>query len=117
MRLARSQMGQRTAGAMHEDGAVSGASQKNPRGRISIALTGRFRAAMTPLIDFSDSDYKVSAFRASSVETTETKGWAGACGRSGRYYLYYGSTPVVPQGLYRGLYYKHYMGTTHIDEG
>ena len=79
MRLARSQMGQRTAGAMHEDGAVSGASQKNPRGRISIALTGRFRAAMTPLIDFSDSDYKVSAFRASSVETTETKGWAGAC--------------------------------------
>jgi hypothetical protein len=47
------QMGQRTAGAMHEDGTVLGASQKNTRGRISIALTGRFRAAMTPLIGFS----------------------------------------------------------------
>jgi hypothetical protein len=76
---ARSQMGKRTAGAMHKDGAVLGASQENKRGRISIALTGRFRAAITPLIDFSDSDYKVGAFRASSVKTTETKWWAGAC--------------------------------------
>ena len=31
----------------------------------------------------------------------------GKSGYPGRYYLYYGST---------GLYYKHYMGTMHIDE-
>ena len=55
-------------------------SQKNARGRISIAHTGRFRTAMIPLIDFSkDSGYKVGAFKATSVTTAETKWWAGAC--------------------------------------
>ena len=53
-------------------------SQKNARGRISIALTGRFRAAMMmPLIDFSDSDYKVGAFRASSVKRQKPSGGLG----------------------------------------
>jgi hypothetical protein len=77
------------AGAMHEEGAVLGASQKNARGRISIARTGRFRTAMTPLIDFSDSDYKVGAFRGGFLGhngRNEVVGWGLCLGKSGPHF-------------------------------